>query len=378
MLQIKSYFIPISIALSLAACSNNTSNGLHPHAQYVSSKTITTIGLEKCKVGHDFFGYKDAAGTFLESLASSTIDWFGATIKKLNEKDISNSIETYNINNLDELGSNDAPKCLTLVRKRGEDIDLVLETAIIVTKGSDQSKTYVSFAPLYLSYSGRTPKSENAETREVSVAYGLVSPEENFGTKEKPTGRMVNFGNVPPNEGKKPYYFAELKKYKDKDKINLNDSQLKSVGTQWIAVNAATSKAPLSLSIHLIESNEPSQISKFLVKAYEDSEEELKAAILANEVFKTDAEIEQKKLEATNTEITNLQNYYNALSEIAVNWESLDKTCHKPEDINAVKAAQRNLDIALRKAKLLADKFGIEHDISVYPVSQDDDGNCPK
>lgn len=352
---------------ALAGCvttgSSQTSMGI-PSFSQTNNNERATLKVEKCP-DYDASGTSELAATIIQSVISSSLNWFGNVAKSKISDDINNTILTYNI----ESPSSLQDQCITVTRyinatSNNPEPDLYFTAKV---EFSDKNSSFVTFVPTSFVYTGYTPKDkENRKSRDVSIALGLAKPEKNidFSNQDKTEtiGRVINFGTIDQPDSE--YYQADLKN---------ND---KGQGTQWMKVEQDT---PLTLVVQVIESSKPNQIVKLLAQTYVTNEQAIKENILSLEALQSEAALKEARIKDEQTKITALNNYYTSLNNAETAGNSLLLACSNLSDEERKKpniqisSLQRAYDLELRKSHLEALKAGIANPL---PPLHKQDGLC--
>ncbi|MGR5296934.1 hypothetical protein ACPV5U_19265 [Vibrio mediterranei] len=331
------------IIVSLAGCQSTSSSNAEVITQ-VSSATLDrqlSISLASCPKGLTPVGSQ-----IVTALVGAGLNLFGQLAKASLENDVSTSFGTHNLHSTNEL----VGQCISIQREFNGETDLEFMASLEFAPSDNK---YMTIVPVSFRYSGTTPQDSKPADRDVAIAIGFASSKDSLGTADKPKGRLINFGTV-----------------KQGTEITF-DSRSYHNGTQWQQVDPAK---PTTLVVQVIETKKPNRLVKYIAKAYSVNEDQIKQRVLELDIWKSQAAIEQAQYENEANSLEQLAVHNKLLDAVDAAAVKLKEVCDSGVGESNVRSAQREYDLALRRAALSASQFGFA---STLPASFSVDGKCP-
>jgi hypothetical protein len=354
-----------AILTTLVGCKSNDASQRSMAIPNFQNTGLAKLEVESCTSGNKGLGSETTA-TIIQSVVSSSLNWFAELARSKLNDDINNTILTFNLEDPSQLNG----KCLRVSRYINSDpegqADLLFSAQIVA---SEKHPKYITFVPTELEYAGYTPNDlKKRKTRDVAVALGVATPDTtiDYGNRDKTQtiGRLINLGTITQPKAPDEYYASQF-----------SENSL-GQGTQWMEVNTNT---PVTLVVQVIESTKPNQIVKLLAQTVVNNEDTFKDALLELEAFKSDEALQQAKLTKIQEANTALLAYYTSLDEVALAKNAIDEACKSLSDEDQakpnseIKKLQRKYDLELRESDLESRKAGITHN---EPTSSPIDGIC--
>lgn len=326
----------------------------------------------------DSMSIEPITGMIAANAVKAGIDILGRAITKAATDDVNETRVQSNITSPDSLKN----KCIDIIRSKfrfantTESSQVLYEIGALENTGIKPAGVIISghpdlritllpvvknstitFIPLRLEYSGKTPKAPNKpKARELAIAIGFATTDKDA-LKDTFAARTIDFGLITP------------KKQSTTDADSNSNAVISFMsGTNVFSANQTqylklTETGPISIAATIIETKKAGQMAKFWKDVFEASKEEIKTAaetaVKELEIFKTKEDLDRAKWDKQEAENTAKFAFYDSLTDIAVKKVALDKLCASSPTEADIYKAQTELYKAQSAAMIRREKAGI-------------------